>query len=682
MPFAFLPSFLKKSLITAMMTAALLGHPSFSSQASADDKAKPITEKVLLNHLEEITAWQRNILSIQTTPNNALEKLLKDTLQRSSSKVLQYGFEFARAQANILTSQQKEMVTVENPNDPRNQLSQSMNEITTRITAIQAEQAALAARLQRTPSRQRTPLLIQQEKLSGELKMANARQDLLKSLNKLVVNTEEDKSADDVLTKINNLSQTVPGAAKKKTKTTSEAEAAAAAATTAAATSAAVTAASTPADNTDAAAAAPAPASKSIIGTISDMVGIYRKKQDLSVLSAETTALHDDNRELINSLRDTLQQAVTRGNELTQTLNSVDKTTIENQRSQIDGLVDGFKQLSIVVVPLGKVNVWLEASQRDLDEWNGSLDDQLKQLTRTLLWQSLLLAMAVLIPLIISEAVRRAIRKYINDNKRQRQMHMVRRTVFVLVILLIVLLNFITEFSSLATFAGFLTAGLAVALQNVILSAVAHFFYFGRFGVRVGDRVTIKGFTGEVVQVGLIRLYMMELSGPETERYPTGKIVSFPNSILFQSEAFSKQITGADYSWQEVTFILDPTSDYELANKKLNEAVNKVYLQYQEVMENQKMAMTRSTHLNISMPAPRGFLNFVPEGLAFVIRYPIQTDHIAEINQRITQQIMETIANEPSLKLANSSPPKIEAVDVDDHPQPPESSSSSDDENL
>lgn len=657
----------KKSLVTFILAAMLLSYSAPSFQAFADDQAEPITEKALLKHLEEITAWQRNILAINTAPNNALEKLLKDTLQRSASKVLQYGFEFARAQANVLATQQKEIVTVENPNDSRSQFNKTVSEVGNRITDIQKEQSDLNARIRRTPRRQQTPLLIQQEKLANELKIMIARQEVLKSVTKLFSN-ESESGSDDILTKIDNLSLTIPGASKKKTKTTTTDSSAVN--TIAAVTTGVVV----PVAKEDVTVSEEAPPSKTIIGTISDMLNIYRKKQELSGLAAETNALHDNNKELINRLRATLQQSVARGNQLTSSLNTVDKSVVENLRTQIESVIGNFKQLSVAVVPLGQVNVWLEASERDLEEWHGSLDDQLKQLTRTMLWQLLLLSMAVVIPLMISEAVRRAIKNYIHDSKRQRQLHMARRTFFILIIALIVLLNFVTEFSSLATFAGFLTAGLAVALQNVILSAVAHFFYFGRFGVRVGDRVTIKGFTGEVVQVGIIRLYMMELGGPEAELYPTGKIVSFPNSILFQSEAFSKQITGADYSWQEITFILDPSSDYNLANKKLNDAVNVVYMQYQEVMENQKMAMTRSTHLNITMPVPKGYLNFVSDGLAFVIRYPIQTDHIAEINQRITKQILDTISKEPSLKLVSSAPPKIEAVEMEDH-QPAETSS-------
>ena len=101
----------------------------------------------------------------------------------------------------------------------------------------------------------------------------------------------------------------------------------------------------------------------------------------------------------------------------------------------------------------------------------------------------------------------------------------VRRVVVAGVVVLIVVVGVMTEVGSLATFAGLITAGIAVALQTVILSGVAYFFFIGRFGVRVGDRVTISGITGDVVEIGILRLYLAELAGKPTDLHPTGRIV-------------------------------------------------------------------------------------------------------------------------------------------------------------
>src|SRR5260221_11225559 len=78
---------------------------------------------------------------------------------------------------------------------------------------------------------------------------------------------------------------------------------------------------------------------------------------------------------------------------------------------------------------------------------------------------------------------------------------------------IIIAIALASELGEVTTFAGLMTAGIAVALQNVILSIAGYFFLFGKYGVRVGDRVNIAGVTGDVVDIGLVGLQMLEITG-------------------------------------------------------------------------------------------------------------------------------------------------------------------------
>ncbi len=95
-----------------------------------------------------------------------------------------------------------------------------------------------------------------------------------------------------------------------------------------------------------------------------------------------------------------------------------------------------------------------------------------------------------------------------------------RRVVTGFLIGTVLIMGFVSEFSSLATFAGFVTAGIAVGLQAILLSIAAYFFVVGRYGIRVGDRISIAGVTGDVIDIGLVRFYLMELVGTVFELTP------------------------------------------------------------------------------------------------------------------------------------------------------------------
>ena len=140
------------------------------------------------------------------------------------------------------------------------------------------------------------------------------------------------------------------------------------------------------------------------------------------------------------------------------------------------------------------------------------------------------------------ELWKRGVYNYVHEARRRNQLLLVRRIVIWAVALAIIGINFATEASSFATFAGLLTAGIAVAMQSVLVSIVGYFFLIGKYGLRVGDHVQIGNVSGEVIDIGLVRLHLME-HGPQ--HGPTGRMVALANSVVFQAAGgIFKQIPG------------------------------------------------------------------------------------------------------------------------------------------
>jgi small-conductance mechanosensitive channel len=211
-----------------------------------------------------------------------------------------------------------------------------------------------------------------------------------------------------------------------------------------------------------------------------------------------------------------------------------------------------------------------------------------------------------------------------------------------------------------ATFAGFITAGIAVGLQAVLLSVAAYFFIIGRYGIRVGDRISVAGITGDVVDVGLVRLYLMELAGTGLDFYPTGRIVVFSNSVLFQTGTpLFKQIPGTEYAWHEVVVMIAPQGDHKSAQTKLVAAVDSVYSQYRQEIERQHAAIERRVDIQIETPRPEARLQFADAGLELLVRYPVEIRRAPDIDEQMTRKVLQLIEADEDLKTAVSGSPKI-----------------------
>jgi len=145
------------------------------------------------------------------------------------------------------------------------------------------------------------------------------------------------------------------------------------------------------------------------------------------------------------------------------------------------------------------------------------------------------------------------------------------------------------------------------------------------------------------------------------ELHPTGRIVVYSNSILFQPSALFKQLPGTDYVWHAVHLTLTPDSDVQLAERRLKEAASAVYQRHRTA--------TRATHEEVEMAMHSALEQREPvirterdaSGLAVTIRYRVNLRNAEEIDRELIQAFRDAIAREPKLKLVDDGEPVLRA---------------------
>jgi small-conductance mechanosensitive channel len=378
-------------------------------------------------------------------------------------------------------------------------------------------------------------------------------------------------------------------------------------------------------------------------------------------LNEQTASVRQMVNDLRQPLRDALVADIKKGRELTD--QAVSGQIPPPPRQQFQELTDHFKRLSAVVLPLSQEVVVLDQASANLVEWRTSILRESKYEARALFVRVGMILLALGIVLALSEVWRRLTYKYVHDGRRRRQFLLLRRFVMGFLIGVVLILGFVSEFSSLATFAGFVTAGIAVGLQTVLLSVAAYFFVVGRYGIHVGDRVSVSGVTGDVIDISLVRLYLMELAGTGIDLFPTGRVVVFSNSVLFQATTpLFKQIPGTEYAWHEVVFNLVPGGNHKLAQEKLFQAVDAVHDQYREGFERQRGFIERRIEVQLKTPSPEPRLQFGDTGLELLIRYPVEIRNESVTDEQVTRKVLEVIQSEPEVQAAVVGSPKIRAA--------------------
>ncbi|MGB8582659.1 MAG: mechanosensitive ion channel protein MscS [Candidatus Sulfotelmatobacter sp.] len=615
-----------------------------SSQTGSQTSANPLPPVQLdgsaaLHHLNQIISWYRHSTTGIQTVGLPSDAIYQDNTQALAAQAVRLAFQSAKAEAALIASQQKSGGANQPSGETTQQqnLSQMLIKTSIQIDQLQSQIESLNAQIGKAPASRRGKLISQRDALQGQLELQKALLDAIQKMASFVESNGE--IAGGLEGSINQLARSIPevlgssaGSEKKVTTTTAPAK----------------------------------PSLANSGGLISEAMTLYdymSAMHQIDGVEDETDHARDVADQLRRPLRDAMRATIQQSQQLASQPPSGDPQQLQAERQNFQELTDRFKQLSAALLPLSQEVVVLNDAKTNFEEWHNSISRESKYVLRSVLVRvcSILLALGVI--LVLSEIWRRITFRYIGDPRRRRQFLVMRRVVIGFLIVIVLTLGFVSEFSSLATFAGFITAGIAVGLQAVLLSVAAYFFIIGRYGIRVGDRISVAGITGDVVDIGLVRLYLMELGGSGLDFYPTGRIVVFSNSVLFQTGTpLFKQIPGTEYAWHEVVVMIVPDGNHKVAQEKLVAAVNAVYSHYKEEIERQHAAIERRVDIQVAAPRPEARLQFADAGLELLVRYPVEIRKAPDIDEEMTRKVLELIETDSALKASVAGIPKIRSA--------------------
>ena len=219
----------------------------------------------------------------------------------------------------------------------------------------------------------------------------------------------------------------------------------------------------------------------------------------------------------------------------TTNLQTSNLSLLREQKSQLDALTFELKAFSPAIVALDKQKALLEEYESHLLPWRTAVAKQYRQAWKQLVARLLIVLLIVGLLFGMGEISRRLALGRIQDSNRRRVVSMVHRLLTMFAIAVVALFSVASDLSSLATYFGLLSAGLLLALQNVILPSLGSLVLLGKRGIRVGDRVQVSGITGDVINMGLLQFQLREFD--VEEGLFTGHVATFSNSLVFLSPA-------------------------------------------------------------------------------------------------------------------------------------------------
>jgi small-conductance mechanosensitive channel len=631
-------------LLVVFASNGIPGRAQSDNDSQKDANAvQPASAEDIISFLNQTIVWSRQLTAEQQLVNEPSDALFLNDSRQLADRVVKLAFDYARARAQALSGQTDNTASRSQEPSQYQRLIDSANKADQQVKGLQGELDHFHQQLETATGKKRTTLLAIISETEGELELFQTRRDTLRSMLQFATGTASNRvGSGSLLSQVEELARTVPVASADNK------EPAGSNATTSNSTSPAVVASRERKETPT-----------GILALATDLFSLRRKLRSLEDNLGQTDALSQSLKDLRAPLVAKVRELTQKGDDVAGQPDSQDPKVLAQQRKDLDALTAQFKQVSASLLPLGKQAILLDIYKRTTTNWRSAVNSQYKAELKGLLLRLAVLALVLGAVLGVSEVWKRATFRYIPDVRRRYQFLLIRRIVLWSLTAIIIATSFASELGAITTFAGLMTAGIAVALQNVILSIAGYFFLIGKYGVRVGDRVNIAGVTGDVVDIGLVRLQLMEITGGPAP-LPTGRVVAFSNSVVFQSNSgMFKQIPGTNFLWHEITLTLDSKGNYRQVEQRMMEAVNKVFAEYRDRMELQRRNVERSLNSTIAAFSPESRLHLTQTSLEVVIRYPVDLEHAGEIDNRVTRAILEALELDPNFREQVSGGPTV-----------------------
>ena len=209
----------------------------------------------------------------------------------------------------------------------------------------------------------------------------------------------------------------------------------------------------------------------------------------------------------------------------------------------------------------------------------------------------------------------------------------------------------------LATVAGLLTAGVAIALQRVITSVAGYLIILRGRTFTVGDRITMGGVRGDVVALDFMQTTVMEMGEPpsmQTDGTPswvharqyTGRIVRITNDRIFDAPVYN-YTREFPYLWEEMHFPIKYDDDREKVERLLVDIARRHTAPIVERATPALRELERRYPIAVGEElVPRIYLRMTDSWLEFSLRFLAEARTVRGVKDAMTRDILTALDRE------------------------------------
>jgi len=203
----------------------------------------------------------------------------------------------------------------------------------------------------------------------------------------------------------------------------------------------------------------------------------------------------------------------------------------------------------------------------------------------------------------------------------------------------------------LATFLGLVSAGIAIALKDILVNLAGWAFILWRRPLELGDRIQIGEHAGDVIDIRIFQFSLLEIGNWVDADQSTGRIIHIPNGkVLTEVTAnFSK---GFQYIWNELPVLVTFESDWRKAKDILQRIAEEHSAHLTEAAQQQVREVSRRFLIFYQTLTPTVYTSVRDSGVLLTIRYLCAPRERRGSAQAIWEAVLDAFAQHADIDFA------------------------------
>ncbi|MFO0548947.1 MAG: mechanosensitive ion channel family protein [Polyangiaceae bacterium] len=281
--------------------------------------------------------------------------------------------------------------------------------------------------------------------------------------------------------------------------------------------------------------------------------------------------------------------------------------------------------------------------------------------------KAILTALVVAAYIFVRRAANTLISKQVDDAATRFRFVRAARLGLVLASLAVVARVWFQGDSGIGTWIAFISAGVAVSLQDPLESLAGWVYVVTNRPFRVGDRVQIGEHAGDVVDIRPFSFTLLEIGNWVNADQSTGRLIHVPNGWLFKHSVAGYD-HGFPFIWNEIAVTVTFESDWRAAKRCLEGILDE---HAEKVDEADVVRASEAMHIQFARTTPVVWVDTVGEGVRLTMRYLCRPRTRRVSTSQIWEAILDGFARMESVDFAYPTVRRFDLTREGKPPQPP-----------